>query len=310
MTTGPPFPLSEIDLDESENQDEQIKSLNDALNYMKSQVWELIRDVYEEKIGGASLGDVFSITGDVLTIELATPSGLTKSGNELAVDALSTGGLQTATTGLSIKLVSTGGLETGASGLGINLDGGSLTLSADGIKITDPFTPGEITLDNDGLHLRDTDASHVLTIKPGSDLSADRTFEIITGDAGRAITLNGNPTLDDWFDQAVKQASSPTFAGLTTTAGRIRNTTRYTTTQAIPTTDDVVFCNTDGGAWTATLPAGAEGQTFEIFNSGSGANNLTVAPNGAEHLFGSNTNFVLHDGEKLIITYNTTDGWY
>ncbi len=97
---------------------------------------------------------------------------------------------------------------------------------------------------------------------------------------------------------------------ITSTGGRIRNTSRYTTTQTILVTDDVVFANTDSAAWTATLPAGVEGQTFKIINSGSSANNLTVAPNGSEHLLGVNSNFTLGDGEALIITYNSDDGWY
>ena len=99
-------------------------------------------------------------------------------------------------------------------------------------------------------------------------------------------------------------------ASLTTSQGRIQNTTRATTTYTILVTDDVIFANTDGGTWTVTLPAGVEGQTFKIINSGSSANNLTVAPDGSEHLIGANSNFTLTDGETLVITYNATDGWY
>lgn len=95
-----------------------------------------------------------------------------------------------------------------------------------------------------------------------------------------------------------------------TSAGRIKNTTRYTTTQAIPVTDSRVFANTDGGAWTATLPPGAEGQALKITNTGSSGNLLTVAPNGAEHLIGVNSNWILFDGETLVLTFNATDGWY
>jgi hypothetical protein len=65
------------------------------------------------------------------------------------------------------------------------------------------------------LGLGDTDASHQLNITPGSNLTANRTLTLTTGDADRTITLSGNPTLADWFDQAVKAASSPTFAGMT-----------------------------------------------------------------------------------------------
>ena len=71
-----------------------------------------------------------------------------------------------------------------------------------------------ITLTNEGLHLLDTNASHDLIVKPGSDLTADRIITITTGDAARTLTLSGNPTLADWFDQSVKVADSPQFAGV------------------------------------------------------------------------------------------------
>lgn len=76
---------------------------------------------------------------------------------------------------------------------------------------------GVIYLSNAGLYLADTDASHDLIFKAGSDLTADRILTITTGDAARTVTFSGNPTLADWFDQAVKAASSPTFANLTIT---------------------------------------------------------------------------------------------
>jgi hypothetical protein len=81
--------------------------------------------------------------------------------------------------------------------------GGAITLS------------GTLTLPNAGLHLLDTNASHDLIISPGSDLTADRILTLTTGDAARTVTLSGNPTLADWFDQDVKQAAGPTFASIT-----------------------------------------------------------------------------------------------
>ncbi len=114
-----PFPLTATDLDET-----------------KAQLWEILRQVYEEKVGGAELGDVFSVPGDVLTLVLDDSSGLTKTGNKLAIEPISTGGLQISANGVSIKVVSTGGLETSASGTTIKLDGASLSLSASGLKIT------------------------------------------------------------------------------------------------------------------------------------------------------------------------------
>jgi len=71
-----------------------------------------------------------------------------------------------------------------------------------------------ITIPNTGLHILDTNASHDLIIKPGSDLTADKTLTLTTGDADRTVTLSGNPTLADWFDQSVKSGASPTFVDL------------------------------------------------------------------------------------------------
>jgi len=54
----------------------------------------------------------------------------------------------------------------------------------------DVVIPTSITIPNTGLHILDSNASHVLIIKPGSDLSADRQLTITTGDAARTITLS------------------------------------------------------------------------------------------------------------------------
>jgi hypothetical protein len=45
------------------------------------------------------------------------------------------------------------------------------------------------------LGLKDTNGSHYLNITPGSDLSANRTLTITTGDAARTLTLSGDATL-------------------------------------------------------------------------------------------------------------------
>jgi hypothetical protein len=73
------------------------------------------------------------------------------------------------------------------------------------------------------VYLRDigmTDATasgNILTINMGSTLTTNRTLQFVTGDASRIITLSGNPTLSDWFDQDVKTTSHPTFVDVNTT---------------------------------------------------------------------------------------------
>lgn len=63
----------------------------------------------------------------------------------------------------------------------------------------------------DGVRLLDTNSSHALVLTAGSDLTADRTLSIVTGDANRTLTISGNVSLD----QSVLTTSTPTFSRLT-----------------------------------------------------------------------------------------------
>lgn len=126
-----------------------------------------------------------------------------------------------------------------------------------------------VVVSNIGLHVLDTNASHDLIYKPGSDLTADRTLTTTTGDSDRTITLSGNPTLDDWFDQSVKSGTSPTFDGANITGVSAANVS-IATGGGSPTIDQVqeYFDNTgssgyftggtlsDGGAGTLDVAAG------------------------------------------------------
>lgn len=87
-------------------------------------------------------------------------------------------------------------------------------------------------------------------------------------------------------------------------------TSRYTTTQTLDATDQHVACDTDGAAFTVTLPAGVAGTEYRIANTGTSGNDLTLAPAGAELLIGVNSNFTLTDGESLYIVYEATEGWF
>lgn len=69
-------------------------------------------------------------------------------------------------------------------------------------------SPTTVTLANNGLRVLDTNASHYLQITPGSDLSANRIFTLVTGDAARTLTMTGDATVN----QNVSSTGSPTFA--------------------------------------------------------------------------------------------------
>ena len=61
------------------------------------------------------------------------------------------------------------------------------------------------------VRLWDTNLSHSLLLNWNEDRTAGYTLNWIGITADRTITLQGNPTLDDWFDQSVKTTFSPTF---------------------------------------------------------------------------------------------------
>ena len=88
----------------------------------------------------------------------------------------------------------------------------------------DVVIPTVITVPNTGLHILDTNATHDLIVAPGSNLTADRTLTVTTGDADRTLTISGNATIS----QDYSTTGSPTFANPTVTtlelAGNTANT--------------------------------------------------------------------------------------
>lgn len=108
---------------------------------------------------------------------------------------------------------------------------------------TSPSITTDITIPNTGLHLLDTNASHDLIVAPGSDLTADRTLTITTGDADRTLTLGGNVTL-----------TSGSLAG-TVSSGTHSGTN--TGDQTITLTGDVTGTGT--GSFSATIGADTVG---------------------------------------------------
>jgi len=93
----------------------------------------------------------------------------------------------------------------------------------------------------------------------------------------------------------------------------IVSTTRITDSDSPYTalaTDHHIFVDTDGGAVTLNLPAGVDGTNYRIINCGSSGNDITVAPNGSELLTGANASKTMSDGTVIILTYETTEGWW
>lgn len=83
------------------------------------------------------------------------------------------------------------------------------------LTVAGALISGILTLQNTGLHILDTDASHDLTIKPGSNLTADRILTLTTGDAARKLSLLGNLFVESLsrLNQDLTTDAEPTFAG-------------------------------------------------------------------------------------------------
>ena len=87
-------------------------------------------------------------------------------------------------------------------------------------------------------------------------------------------------------------------------------TTRITANTTLDATHHNVFCDTDGGAFTVTLPAGEDGREYRIINTGGSANNVTITPDGTELILGANSSITITDGVARRLVYETTEGWW
>lgn len=76
-----------------------------------------------------------------------------------------------------------------------------------------------LTLKNVGLHLLDTDASHDLIVKPGSNLTADRTLTVTTGDADRTLSMGGDILAPGGINLAASFSTSGAYALTLTLTG-------------------------------------------------------------------------------------------
>lgn len=79
-----------------------------------------------------------------------------------------------------------------------------------------PTFTGAATFPNTGLHVLDTNSSHDLIIKPGSNITEDRTFTVTTGDADRTLDVSAaNVTISSFgaslVDDATKAAAQATL---------------------------------------------------------------------------------------------------
>lgn len=121
----------------------------------------------------------------------------------------------------------------------------NVSAAGDGSGITSVY------LNNTGLKIRDTNASHGLSIVPGSDLTADRTFTLTTGDSNRTLTLNADVTVSVFGASLVDDADAPAARatlGISTFGSSLiddNDAAAARTTLALSSGDDVTFRSLD-----------------------------------------------------------------
>lgn len=177
----------------------------------------------QEEGSGLTQRDTLNFVGGGITA--ADDAGNTRTNVTLdatlnALAAYNTNGLLTQTaadTFVGRTITGTTNQITVTNGNGVS---GNPTLSLP----SDIIIPTVLTVPNTGLHILDTNASHDLIIAAGSDLSADRTLSIVTGDADRTITLANDFSTSGNFALTLTQTGStnvtlPTTGTLATLAG-------------------------------------------------------------------------------------------
>lgn len=143
-------------------------------------------------------------------------------------------------------------------------DGTARSLQDSGITVDDSDNVSGIatlTLPNTGLHLLDTDGSHDVIVKPGSDVTADRTLTISTGDADRALDISASDVTVSTFGASLIDDADDAAARTTLAAEKL---------------GEVGGDNTQTGT-TYTLALADKGKRVRMNNAA--ANILTVPPN-------------------------------
>lgn len=197
----------------------------------------------------------------------------------------------------------TSGLVNPITRYAIYSDGGNVELTDGNLTTTGTVTGVNVTSGEDPGHthtyasIGDIPANEI-DITDSGDYYTGTEVETALQEIGAGTTLDGRYV----------EISGDTMTGTLGTKGRIVNTTRQTTTYTVLVSDDSIYCDTDGGAWTATLPAGVDGQRFFITNCGSSGNDLTIDGNGSETINGED-NILLCDEDSIIIIFDSTEEW-
>ncbi len=213
----------------------------------------------------------------------------------------------------------------------LDLDGNNLTMGAGTVYMesgTFYLDGGATLLANDTarpyislLRSNATDANLTPYIEIGHEAGDVGTFTTVHNAAGKLTevtfnSLSGGGVSAAGFGDFVFEPDNVEVLRIQAnktvknSGGVIHNTTRITSNTTLDASHHTVFCPTNGGAFTITLPPLVDGTEYVIINTGSIGRDVTVAPDGTDDLFGVNSSDTVSDGEVLVIRAETTEGWW
>jgi len=172
-------------------------------NEMLQQMQSLMDDLYQNRLGGANVGDVFQIgADDVFQLRYLAIGGLQKLAGALAIHPNIIKGIDCDRNGIFVVLKPDFGLEfDGLNGIAIKLkSGGGLTVDSTGLSTTAPITKAAGTDIDTG-----TDDSKYVTSKSIND--SHNVPDVAPGTAGKVLTSNGT----DWISSNSSTAVRGTF---------------------------------------------------------------------------------------------------
>jgi len=138
----------------------------------------------------------------------------------------------------------------------------------------DVLIPTVLTVPNTGLHLLDTNASHDLIIAPGSNLTADHTLTLTTGDADRTLDISAaSVTVSSFGATLVDDADASTAR---TTLGLVIDTDVAAATvgqglHTIVIPAGAMIAATTSGAASASLESSTNDVNYKVFDFGASA---------------------------------------
>lgn len=131
-----------------------------------------------------------------------------------------------------------------------------------------------LTFPNSGLHILDTNATHDLILSPGSNITADRTLTVVTGDLDRSLTLSGDADISGSNTGDQNVFATIAVSGQSNVVADSANDTLT----LVAGSNVTITTSADGDSITIAASGGGGGATTALDNLASVAINQSLTP--------------------------------